>query len=317
MGLGRWKSYCFFYYWLDCLPLSRQCCWKLVRELSLRLETTFLKVWNSFPSGFNSEVSIKSEIKIPPSVCRGFSCWTFPSGYFPTSDEEAGKSISEEQLLTGVRHSAITRQTDGESCGWGHRQKRPSGTFPRFSIMFGQQQKRQYLPAVTWADNGRLSHHRCHHLHLTTCSIHTQKLTLNDTTLLRNTRKVLFSANFSASLFWEAKQLEAPSAGVEVPSDGGDHVQFLQGPEGPELVMRENYVVSHRKWWKHSSSALIVQVCDHCRLVRWVFLDPPQRVIRSQLGGCEAVCPSRWCLCVPLDVCTTCHKSFCDASHMC
>lgn len=90
--------------------------------------------------------------------------------------------------------------------------------------MFGQQQKRQYLPAVTWADNGRLSHHRCHHLHLATCSIHTQKVTLNDTTLLRNTRKVLFSANFSASLFWEAKQREAPSAGVEVPSDGEDHV---------------------------------------------------------------------------------------------
>lgn len=76
--------------------------------------TTFLKVWNSFPSGFNSEVSIKFEIKIHLSVCGlfffffllllcNFFEWLF--SHLLTSDEPGGKSIREEQLLTRVRHS--------------------------------------------------------------------------------------------------------------------------------------------------------------------------------------------------------------------
>lgn len=49
----------------------------MVRELSLGLGTAFLKVWNSLPSGFNSEVSIKFEIKNHLSECFVFFLFVF------------------------------------------------------------------------------------------------------------------------------------------------------------------------------------------------------------------------------------------------
>lgn len=117
IGFGKMEAILLIHFFIgwcpqQCLPLLRQCCWKLVRELSLGLGTTFLKVWNSFPSSFNSEVSIKFEIKIHLSVWGVFllfccCCAELFEGLFSrllTSDEPVAKSINEERLLSRVRH---------------------------------------------------------------------------------------------------------------------------------------------------------------------------------------------------------------------
>lgn len=55
----------FFIGWRShlCLPPLRQCCWKLLWEFTPGLGDAFLKVWNNFPSGSGSTVSIKFETK--------------------------------------------------------------------------------------------------------------------------------------------------------------------------------------------------------------------------------------------------------------
>lgn len=172
--------------------------------------------------------------------------WLF--SYLVTPDEPGGKSIYEEALLTRVRHSdepgnnetdrwrETERETDGlrkvASCGCGDRTQTekdltaapPIGTA---STVINHVWTKKKMAISSSSDLGRSrQYHKTFPSPLSSSlprylqDSHTEKLTLNDTAVFRNTRKekknclsLKTCCKTSALLFRKAMQCEDISAG--------------------------------------------------------------------------------------------------------